>query len=222
LLSRWAFSVFLADKLRVENDGRIVLAAGTPDECGLALIAGTGSFALARNSQGKIVRAGGWGYLLGDDCGAYSIALAGLRAVARAADGSGPATEMTGAFLRRLNIASPAELIPKIYGELDRPAIAGLADVVTSAAAAGDVAANMILLGEADRLAAAAYSALQSASLTDSETVPAALAGSVLTSCPAIVDRIASALLNRGLKLDPIQLVEEPAQGAIRLARAIL
>jgi N-acetylglucosamine kinase-like BadF-type ATPase len=221
MLSRWAASVSLSDRVRIENDGRLVLAAGTPDDWGLAVIAGTGSFALARAPDGRAARAGGWGYLLGDDCGAYSIALAGLRAVARAADASGPTTAMTDRLLQRLGIANAAELIPKIYGGgLDRAAIASLADVVTSADAAGDVAAHKILSNEAEHLAAAARAASRILTASSSDPVPLALAGSVLTSCPSVADRLVSGLRHRGVNLGTVQLVNEPAHGAIRLARA--
>lgn len=223
LLSRWACQVFLSDRVRIENDGRLVLAQGTPDDWGLAVIAGTGSFALARTPGGHTARAGGWGYLLGDDCGAYSIALGGLRAIARAADGSGPATAMTDRFLQRLDIGKPTELIPKVYGgDLDRLAIAALADVVTSAAAAGDVAAQIILTSEADRLASAAHAAARLFGENPAVPIPLALAGSVLAACPAIADRLTSALNNRGIDVEPAQLVGEPARGAIRLARDVL
>jgi len=223
MLSHWAASVSLSDRVRIENDGRLVLAAGTPDDWGLAVIAGTGSFALARTPDGRTARAGGWGYLLGDDCGAYSIALAGLRAVARAIDGSGPPTAMTNEFLRRLGLATAAELIPTIYGgSLDRAAIAALAAVVTDADLADDATAQMILTSEADRLAAAAHAAARILTAGATAPVPLAFAGSVLISCPSVADRLASGLEGRGLHLGPVQLVDDPARGAIRLAGAML
>ena len=42
-----------------------------------------------RRRTAATARAGGWGYLLGDEGSGYAIALAGLRAAARAADGRG-------------------------------------------------------------------------------------------------------------------------------------
>ena len=55
---------------RATGTGRrhaLVLAAGTPDGWGVALNGGTGSIAYGRDGQGRAARAGGWGYVLGDD-----------------------------------------------------------------------------------------------------------------------------------------------------------
>ena len=80
----------------------------------------------------------------------------------------------------------------------------------------------MILASQADHLAAAADAAAHVLTAGSSDPVPLALAGSVLASCPSVVDRLVSGLGNRGVNLGPVQLVAEPARGAIRLARATL
>src|SRR4029079_16538076 len=82
----WAARVALADKTTVANDATLLLAAGTPEGCGLAVIAGTGSIAFVRTPTGQIGRCGGWGYLLGDEGSAYMVALTALRAACRAVD----------------------------------------------------------------------------------------------------------------------------------------
>lgn len=56
----------------------------------IAAIMGTGSIVAARDSAGQIVRAGGWGPMLGDECSGGAIGLAGLRAVVQALDSSQP------------------------------------------------------------------------------------------------------------------------------------
>jgi len=78
----------------IVNDTDLMLAGGTPDEWGVALICGTGSNVYGRDRQGRVARAGGWGYLLGDEGSGYAIGLAALQAILRAADGRAPQTQL--------------------------------------------------------------------------------------------------------------------------------
>src|SRR5579863_1839915 len=52
-----------ARKLIVTTDALIALSGATAGEPGVVTIAGTGSIAFGRNAAGKMVRAGGWGFL---------------------------------------------------------------------------------------------------------------------------------------------------------------
>lgn len=52
----------------------------------IAVILGTGSVVATRNEQNKIVRAGGWGPLLGDACSGGAIGLSALRYVSQLID----------------------------------------------------------------------------------------------------------------------------------------
>ena len=73
--------------------------AGAP---GVVIIAGTGSIAYGRNARSEAARAGGWGYMLGDEGSGYWIGRAALRAVLRDADRRGPATALTRLLLAPL------------------------------------------------------------------------------------------------------------------------
>ncbi|GIV62294.1 MAG: hypothetical protein KatS3mg044_1160 [Rhodothermaceae bacterium] len=88
---------------------------------GVLVLAGTGSIVLARDRHGGFHRAGGWGYLLGDEGSGYAIGLAGLRAVAGAFDG-GPATTLTARLARHHGITSPEQLIRRVYATRRREA----------------------------------------------------------------------------------------------------
>lgn len=57
-LKEWTRTLF-AGHVAVKNDGEIALAAGTRENWGVALIAGTGSFAWGRSRAGEVPRAGG-------------------------------------------------------------------------------------------------------------------------------------------------------------------
>ena len=83
LLLAWAKRGQLADRVEVTSDASLLLAAGTPDGWGLAVVAGTGSMVFGKAQTAAWLGAGGWGYLLGDEGSGYAIGLGG--AASRAA-----------------------------------------------------------------------------------------------------------------------------------------
>lgn len=84
--------------LVTSNDITPLLLAN-PNCTVVAAIAGTGTGFASRTPNGTIRRASGAEYLLSDEGGGFDIGLQGLRAVIKAADGRGPATELTTAAL---------------------------------------------------------------------------------------------------------------------------
>lgn len=215
----WASRVHLASSVEVVEDAALLLAAGTPNGWGVAVVAGTGSMAFARGPDGRTSRAGGWGPLLGDEGSGYAIALAGLRAAARAADGRGPTTPLTDGLLAAHGLTRPEELVGVVYRGGDRSALASLAPIVLQAAGAGDPVATDIVHTAAAELAAAAAAAAQALGL--GSTFPVALAGGLLISSADYRNRFLSALADRGLTADPVTLVTEPVEGAVRRALAL-
>ena len=95
-------------KVLVVNDALVALEAGAPNQPGVVVIAGTGSIAYGRNAQNQAARAGGWGYMLGDEGSGYWIGRAALRAVLREADRRGPETQLTGLLLNYYGVAKRA------------------------------------------------------------------------------------------------------------------
>ncbi len=218
IIRGWAERGGVADRLRTANDATLLLAAGTPDGWGLAVIAGTGSIAFARSPAGEVGRCGGWGYTLGDEGSAYMLALRGLRAACRAADRIGAATALLPKFLARMSLAEAPDLIPAIYrGPWDRAAIAGLAPVVLEAAEAGDAVAGEIVRAEATELAATASAAVRN--LTLPTRLPVALAGGLLVGSTAYRTAFLDALAAVSIVPDPVTMVADPACGAVILAR---
>ena len=74
----------------VVDDTEAALVGAFGFEPGIVVIAGTGSNALGRGRDGRTARAGGYGFLLGDEGGAYWFGSQALRAALRSHDGSGP------------------------------------------------------------------------------------------------------------------------------------
>lgn len=143
----------------MDSDLYIALEAlNAPGECG-AVISGTGSMAVIRNADGSVSHAGGWGYILGDEGSGYSIALSGIRAAIRAAEGSGVRTALLPACLDYFGITDIYELIELYYDKtVSRKVTAAFAEKVIEKAEEGDTAALDILEREAAELAATAKS----------------------------------------------------------------
>jgi N-acetylglucosamine kinase-like BadF-type ATPase len=176
--------------------------------------------AFARGCDGRTARSGGWGPLMGDEGSGYAVAVAGLRAVAHAADGRGPATVLTDRFLAAHGLSRAEELITVVYRDRDRAAVAALAPLVLTAAEEGDPVSDGIVRAAAAELAAATASAARQ--LGFGATFPVALAGGLLVSSAGFRDRFLAALADRGLTAAPVAAVSDPAEGAVRLALARL
>src|SRR5262249_21968749 len=134
-IARWAEDRAIARRVCVVGDAEPILAAATPDNCGVALICGTGSLAWGRNALGQTARSGGWGYLIGDEGSGYAIARAAVAAAMRAADGRGQPTAILELLLKKFGVASPPELVERIYApEFKREQLATLCTLVFDAA----------------------------------------------------------------------------------------
>src|SRR6185436_5141526 len=143
----------------VVNDALIALVAGAGDQPGVVVVAGTGSIAYGHDAEGRAARAGGWGYLLGDEGGGFWIGRAALSAVVRQFDHRGPVTLLTDLVLAQMGLTTPAQVIQAVYDRgLPRHVIAGIADVVEHATRAGDAVAGDILGRAATELVSAAAS----------------------------------------------------------------
>lgn len=215
----WANRNAVAVTVKVSNDATLLLAAGTPDGWGLAVIAGTGSIAFVKTPDGKLGRCGGWGYLLGDEGSAYMLTLTALRAACRSFDGITPPTKLVEAFVKKMNLSEPPDLIPAVYrGAWDRSAIAGLAPLVLELAAGGDAVAADIVRTQARELSLTAAGAVSAIGLPK-QGLPVALAGGVLTNSELYRAQFLAGLRDAGLEPGAVQLVTEPAVGAVVLAR---
>ena len=138
----------------VTHDAMIALAGATSGEPGIVAIAGTGSMAFAQNARGEIARAGGWGYLFGDEAGAFDIVRQALRAVLREHEGWGGRTALTPALAEAASAWDANELLHMFYTpDWPRQRIAGLAQIVDRIAEEGDPTAIGVLQNAARELA---------------------------------------------------------------------
>jgi N-acetylglucosamine kinase-like BadF-type ATPase len=142
-----------AQRYLITHDAHIALAGATAGRPGVIVIAGTGSIAYGRNAAGLTARAGGWGYVFGDEGGAFDIVRQALRAALRREEGWGGPTTLQAALLDATGANSMNELLHWCYmPEWPREKVAALAPLVDQAARAGDPAALGILDGAAQEL----------------------------------------------------------------------
>ena len=148
-----------ADRLIVTHDAAIALSGATRNGQGIVTIAGTGSIAFARNAAAKTARAGGWGYVFGDEGGAFDIVRQALRAALRVEEGWGPPTVLRDVLLDATASPSANHLLHLFYTpEWPRSRVATLAPLVDGAATGGDAVALRILENAAQELAMLAAS----------------------------------------------------------------
>lgn len=142
--------------------------AGSPEVC-VVVVAGTGSAAIGRNANGETASAGGWGALFGDEGSGYDIGRKALIACAKAEDGRGEPTILTDLITSHLSLARFPDIINWAYrnGNRNRRDIAGLAPLVTQAAALGDRVARKILDDAAGELIDAVRSVVRRLCITD-------------------------------------------------------
>jgi N-acetylglucosamine kinase-like BadF-type ATPase len=218
-LTAWADGISLAGHFRIVHDAWPLLAAGTPRGFGIALISGTGSLAFGRSADGRTARAGGWGFLFGDESSGYALAVAGLRAAAQAADGRAGPTRLLDAFLEEFQLDRPEKLVPAVYPLAgDRRQIAALAETVLATAAAGDATAGRIV-DEAARELVRMVAAVAARLDWHSAPIPLALTGGCLINSPLLRERLQMELGSSALAVGPVAVVADPVLGAVRLAR---
>jgi len=137
-------------KLNILSDAEIAIEGAFSGRPGFILIVGTGSIIFGKDKYENIIRAGGFGKIIGDEGSGYSIGRKGLNAVAREFDGRGNKTLLTEILKKNFAIENQHNLIENVYSkEFD---IAGIAESVIKAAREGDQICNKILQNEIDEL----------------------------------------------------------------------
>ncbi len=143
--------------LLVSHDALTALVGACAGEPGIVTIAGTGSIAFGRNAKAVTARAGGWGYIFGDEGGAFDIVRQALRAALRRDEGWGPETSLRDALLEETGAADADELLHRFYSpEYPRSRVATLSTIVDREAIEGDAVAQQILHDAAAHLASIA------------------------------------------------------------------
>jgi glucosamine kinase len=198
-------------RVTVVHDTRLVLAAAGLD-AGIALIAGTGSVAFGRDSSGREARAGGWGWMIGDDGSATWMTRESAREVTRRADEGEAYGPLGDALLSAAGARSAYELAGRLHRLREPRQWAALAHVAFDAAGA-DPGAHAIVERAAGALSALVTSVRANLSLDG----PVVLAGGMLLNQPRL-----EASVRRHIGPGVTRLEQPPVAGAVRLAESNL
>jgi N-acetylmuramic acid 6-phosphate etherase len=135
-LRKLSAEVWPSAKIVVGSDRDSGLAAALGRGDGIAVNAGTGASVTGRRGD-RIEKAGGWGHILGDAGGGYSIALQTLRFILREFDLHRGEAQFTATILRALSLNSRDELV-RWAQTADKDDVAALAPVIFECAMNGD------------------------------------------------------------------------------------
>jgi len=199
-------------RLKITHDAEIALTGATAGEPGIVIIAGTGSIAFGRNAAGRTARAGGWGYVFGDEGGGFDLVRRALRAALQFEEGWGPATSLHSVLLKKAGAGSANDLLHRFYGTPARKTIAAFAPLVSECAEAGDPVAQAVLAESADRLSwyvEGIYHDL----FTPPETVTVAHIGGVFRSAQLL--RAFAEHVRTRIGCEPVSPRFSPAAGAV-------
>ncbi len=172
IISGFITSLNISKEYEIVNDVVVAYYAVTLGEPGVGVVAGTGSIAYASDGKGTTARAGGWGWLIGDEGSAFYIAREALAFATKAFDGRGSYTEIINLAKKHFGISNFEEIITAIYQDLPAPRDLSLfAEAVSLAAEEGDAIAREILAKAGRELALSAEAAARKVGITDLQIV---------------------------------------------------
>jgi glucosamine kinase len=198
-------------RVLIVGDGYLVLpAAGLAD--GVGVICGTGAVAVACLGE-RVVRSGGWGYLLGDEGSGYWLVRSAIRALLDRKDRARPLGALGADLLEAVGVTRVDELMNQVYRDPRPGRWAAYAPVVLHSS---DEVAHRIV-EEAppalDRFIDAALDALGHPT-----GLPIIIAGG-LTDDPGFRSTV-TAYLRQARPTSEVSVLEEPpVAGAVRLAQ---
>ncbi|XTR53333.1 N-acetylglucosamine kinase [Pseudarthrobacter sp. So.54] len=199
-------------RITVVHDSRLLLAAGGAST-GVAVIGGTGSAAWGRNSLGGEARAGGWGYLLGDEGSGYWLGREAVRHSLRRMNQGLEPDELTSALLASCGVDDPNKLIALFHSpKTGRRYWAERARLVVDAASAGH-GASQELVDQAGRdLAALAEQTVRQLGIDG----PVILGSGLGMNVPRLQEAFRTALAAAGIT-DVRVLEQDPVFGVLQL-----
>lgn len=220
-ITQWSERCGFCKRIEIISDVEPVLASGTAERWGVALVVGTGSVAIGLDAAGRSITRGGWGHWYGDKGSGYDLGRRALAAVSLAEDGMGPETALHARMLEHFGLENPRLIIQKLYsGGNVRSKIASVAPIVLDTAEAGDITAVRITeecSSELVRLVTAV-----TCDLEFSDAYPLALAGGVICGHPLYRGKLEAGLHAINPAPGSVTLVPHPVRGCIRIGLTML
>src|ERR1017187_9540802 len=184
------------------------------------VISGTGSGCYGQGRDGRGVKVGGWGHVLGDKGSGYDIGLCALQAVIDAYDQDLVWPELGRRLLGALQLNEPNDLIDWAQAA-DKTAIASLAAEVFAGWSSKDKLAASVLAGAARSLARDAAACARRVA-DPGARVRFVLSGSVLLKQPRFGAQVSRELRRLWPKAVVTPLKRESVWGAVELARRVI
>lgn len=161
IIDEFISSYGMGNKYSLLNDGEAGFKCRFPGRDGIIAAPGTGMIAYGKKGE-RFERCSGWGWLIGDEGGAFYIGRRAIQESAKTADGrSGYSKTLLKEVMDFFSVTEPRKLVNEVYGERVKVrTIASLARIVSSLAGKGD-AVSVSILEEAATEAARSVLALQ-------------------------------------------------------------
>ena len=216
----------------VVGDMQIALEAAFDAGPGVIVIAGTGSIAYARDREGTTVRAGGWGFAIGDEGSAHWIGRAAVSELLRAADRSSGDMDSSDSPGQHLETGLHSVLAQALFKAWGVQSLADLARAANSipppdfaalfpaVAASEDDLARNVLTRAGRELAAIAAVVMQRLFARDQcASVRVAMTGGVFGHAKLVREVFYNELRLLEPRAEVNPQVVEPVEGALRMAR---
>ena len=209
----------LSTPIDVVGDMEIALQAAFGDEPGVIVIAGTGSIAYGRDKSGKAVRAGGWGFEIGDEGSAHWIGRAAVSVVLRTSDREGESAASSGlaqALCKAWGVSTLSDLA-RAANSVPPPDFAALFRGVV---ASQDELAREVLNRAGRELAEVSNVVIRRLFHEDDQApVPVAMIGGVFRHAAVVREAFYNELQTLAPRTRVMRQVVEPVEGALRMAR---
>jgi N-acetylglucosamine kinase-like BadF-type ATPase len=216
---RRILSEILASPIDVMGDMEIAMEAAFGDEPGVVVNAGTGSFAYGRNEAGQTLRAGGWGFAIGDEGSAHWTGRSAVNALLRASDRDGDkaaSSSLAKGLFKTWAVSSLLDLA-RAANSLPPPDFAALFRAVV---ASDDELARKVLTKAGKELGEVAAVVIRRLFAQDGDaTVPVAMIGGVFRHAAPVREAFYNELQVLAPRAQVIPNVVDPIEGALRMAR---
>jgi N-acetylglucosamine kinase-like BadF-type ATPase len=215
------FEALLASRtggaVQVVNDAELMVpAAGYID--GIGVVSGTGSIAVARTADGKMLAAGGWGWILGDEGSAPALVREAAKAIRHSLDRGQDGDPLIAALMRELDTEDQTKL-GILLNETRGAAVWGrYANAVFDAAIAGSVLATRVIREGGAGLAALVELLIE----RGANPALVVVGGGVISEQPMLMTAFVEAMAKVSPSSHVVLLREPPVLGAVALARRLL
>jgi glucosamine kinase len=210
----------ISTPIDVVGDMQIALEAAFDAGPGVIVIAGTGSIAYGRDRAGDTLRAGGWGFAVGDEGSAHWIGRAAVRAVLRASDRESAQAVAGSALAKELfkawGVSSIADLA-RAANSIPPPDFAALFPAVRNSS--GELAAAVLRNAGRELAETAAVVIGRLFVLAECPVVPVAMIGGVFRHATIVREVFYNELRRIDRRVDLNLNVVDPVEGGLRMAR---